>query len=348
MSAQAPGFAIQVQLPAELVDGVDFIDVRQAVRWVGEHLQLAWLKLASGELVNKLTGNYADHIDPRSPKSSGALRYPYDGDDFAVAIFNNARHAAAIEYGFAAFNLADRIEWGKGKTRRGKNGRWYLRIPFSHSSPMEPGQGRSVGSIKASLPSDVYEIAKKMRKGERLTLDQERLRENISTLRRGRGGPVIGQRGTGAGGGQYVTPTSPATRAKMTATSHSVPVGNGQHVTRYPGRERSPASFAAAQEHAAKQRAEGHDAPEPSPHRATASIYEGLFRSGAKGHGQYTTIRVITPDSQWWIPGRPGLHVAQRVAEESAPRIKEAIEAAFRRDVERAMAQALNGLGGGG
>jgi hypothetical protein len=45
------------------------------------------------------------------------------------------------------------------------------------------------------------------------------------------------------------------------------------------------------------------------------SKYHGLMRKCAKGHSQYLTIRVITPQSAGWnIPARMGLHIARQVA----------------------------------
>jgi hypothetical protein len=45
------------------------------------------------------------------------------------------------------------------------------------------------------------------------------------------------------------------------------------------------------------------------------SKFQGLFKTGAKGHASYMTIRTITPTSAGWnIPAQAGKHIARRVA----------------------------------
>lgn len=321
--------------------GVEWTALRQAIRHAGEFLQAVWVDLASGELVNRYSGDYVNHITPGHEDAANALQYPFDGDAFAVGVFNHARHAPAIEYGFASFNLADRVQWGTGKTRPTKSGSYILRIPFRHSTPPRAGDGRSVGSHRESMPQSIHEVASRMRRGERLTFDPHRLRTNMATVRNG-SGAIVGVRGEGAGGGRYVTPTRNDARAAAIAYSRDVDAGGGKVVTQYPSHLRSPASQAAAVAHAQST------GQPPPPDRRERSIYEGLFRSGEPGHEQYTTIRTLTPHSQWWIPGRPGMFVAKRVADENAETVREALAAAAKMDVERALATAIvaPGLGG--
>lgn len=330
--ATASAVMIQVPLPRDAdVAEIDWEKTRESVRWCGELLRDRWIAFAD-EVIDRETGAYVLGIS--SPES---VRWPYEGDELAVGVFNSARHAAAIEYGFAAFHLPDRIHWGEGKTKLSKNGTWYLRVPFQHNTPVQPGQGRSVASTKRAMPDEVFELAKRMKQGERLTLHPGRLHENIREMRQGKRGPVIGFRGEGPQGGRYVTPAQESTRAQMTARSRMVHVGNGRIATTFPGSQPSPASQAAGNLAAL---AKGQGLPDLT--RRTDSIYEGLFRSGATNHGQYTTVRTITQDSPgWWIPARPGQYVARRVAEEMAGKCREAIERGFKADVERAMAQAL-------
>lgn len=328
-----PAVVIQIPLPsAGDAANIQWTSLREAIRWAGEHLRERWIDCANNT-IERATGDYVNGLSDAS-----SVRWPYDSDELAVGTFNTAKHAAAIEEGYAAFHLPERIEWGTGKTKYGKNG-WYLLIPFSHTGPPKPGKGNSVASIKASMPESVHALASKMKPGERLTLSPARLHQDIKEMRHGKGGPIIGFRGTGPGGGRYVTPANESTRREMTARNRVISIGNGQTATTHPGPLPSPASRYAAGEHALT-----HGQAIPDLTRKAPSIYEGLFRSGAPGHGQYTTIRAITPNSPgWWIPGQPGRYIARRVAEENAAEVRDAISAAFKADVERTISHALTG-----
>jgi hypothetical protein len=111
-------------------------------------------------------------------------------------------------------------------------------------------------------------------------------------------------------------------------------------VVRHPGQVKSPASHQAHIEH---WRATGKVGPEPNAARAEWSIYEGMIKSGAKGHTQYMTFRVITPRSNWWIPAMRAHRVAEHVHQQTAPVVRAMFQEAFRQDVERAMVIALQG-----
>lgn len=309
MAGSSTGYVIGVPLPPAPA-GVVFRHTREAVRQAGELQLQAWLKLADGEVVNRLTGDYIAGL-----READSFQHPYDKDDLAVGVFNLAKHAAPIEFGTRAFNLASAIRWGQTpKAKLGKHG-WYLRIPFRHYTPPRAGEGATPGREKASMPRAVYNLARHLDPGERLTGRRGRI---VTETGRVPGGV----RGIGPGFGRYLA----STRSPVAAT-----IGT-------PG-AKSAASFAAA---LAGARESG--AAPPSPFHVSGK-FEGMFRSGAKGHSQYITVRTITPESQWWIPARPGSFVARRVAEQTDPIVRAMIEDAFRRDVEDAIGQALGGTG---
>lgn len=75
--------------------------------------------------------------------------------------------------------------------------------------------------------------------------------------------------------------------------------------------------------------------------------YEGMFFAGthAGSHGQYYTIRTITPDSPgWFIPPSPAHHYAERALEKAAPDIQDMLQDAAAADLQVALLQAVEGL----
>jgi hypothetical protein len=94
--AQSPAVLIQIPLPRDAdVAEIDWESTRESVRWCGELLRDRWIAFAD-EVIDRETGAYVQAIS-----STEAVRWPYDGDELAVGVFNNARHAGAIEYGIA-------------------------------------------------------------------------------------------------------------------------------------------------------------------------------------------------------------------------------------------------------
>ena len=312
------GYMVNVALPVAPA-GVVFRALREAVREAGELQQQAWLKLADGEVVNRLTGAYIAGL-----RSAESFQYPYDNDKLAVGVFNVAAHAAPIEYGTEAFDLAKKIRWGHTpKSRLGKKG-WYIRIPFRHYTPAKEGEGASVGREKASMPRAVYNLAKHLEPGERLTGRPGRIVTETGRVPGGRRGTGPGRAADHplgpAAPGHYLAATSKATRATIAKPQ-----------------AKSAASFAAALAHAKETGGKA-----PGLFHKTGR-YEGMFKSGKPGHSQYVTVRTITQRSSWWIPARRGAFVAQKVAEQTDPIIRGMLEDAFREDVEAAVRQALGG-----
>lgn len=281
----------------------DLPATRAAVQAAGELVQQAWIQLASAA-VGHGAGEYLAGL--QGPDS---LRYPLDGDPLAVAVFNVAPHAAALEDGFAPFNLASRIDWGRPKVKHGKNGP-YLIIPFQHFTP----GATAASSRRRSMPAGVYAVARHLKAGERIQLNPG-------------SGPAVpihqGERVVGSRSGRTVTPANQA----PFVNSRRLWV-RGQPIMQHPGAHPSPESSTGA-------RALGH----PPGMRASPSIFEGMQKSG----GRYVTMRVIKPTSSWIIPGRPGLHLAERVTAMTEAKVRALIAAALVQDARDAIAEALSG-----
>lgn len=305
--------------------GFDFPALRAAVVEAGFTLRQKWVDLASGPMLNRLTGDYVNHLN-----APDAVRPSYEDDPFAVAVFNTAGHAAAIEDGYAAFNLAERINWPSPKTRFNKEGGMYLIIPFRHYTPATAGEGATVGRMKASMPASVHQVAAELQPRERLTF---RPPKNPLQAHMTQGENI---RGIGPMGGKFLAPGSKRATRDATASATRVPVGQGQEVWQHPGPVKSPQSIAAGRAHA---QATGQK--EPSRFRVEDSIYEGMRKTGGPRHTQFMTWRVITPDSQWWVPGQEGKHIAKAAAEECEPAIRILLAEAFAKDVETAINRAL-------
>lgn len=331
----AVGPQITVHLPTPGA-GVEFTALAAAVRHAGELQRQAWSKKASGELVDRDTGAYLAGL--RQPDS---FRYPFDGDQFTVGVFNVAPHAAPIEYGHGAFNLAQRIRWGQTPASRlSKSGKWYMVIPFRHFTPARAGGGATPARFRRSMPASVYNIARRLGPGERLTFHPGQIVARTGAITRKAGGrqQMVAMHGIGPAGGRILEVRASAPRRAAHQTTRELDIGGGRTVKQYPGRAKSPRSI-----HAGIEDARAKGMQPPSPFRATSSIFEGMVRTGAAGHTRYMTFRVITPDSQWMIPSRPPAMVARRVAEETGPTIRALFERAYKTDVERAIASAFKG-----
>lgn len=120
-----------------------------------------WRELAKDHVD---TGDYLARLTLQD-----ALRYPFEGDEDAVAVLNTAEHADWIENGRAGFHLPSR--WGArgGKWHYGKNGP-YAYVPFRIYTPMQAGGGASSKRARLgnTMPKAVYQRAKGVRGGGRL------------------------------------------------------------------------------------------------------------------------------------------------------------------------------------
>lgn len=284
--------------------GEDLPSVRAAVQAAGAIVQQAWIELASSA-VGRGSGAYLAGL--QTPES---LRYPFDGDPMAVAVFNVAPHAAALEEGFGPYNLASRIDWGRPKVKHGKNGP-YLVIPFQHFTP----GATAPASRRRSMPAGVYEVVRQLKQGERIKIHPK-------------DGPSVpihrGERIIGARQGRTISPANTAPFVQQRRIWIQ-----GHPLTQHPGAERPPDAFAAA-------RALGASG---NTLRASPSIFEGMQKS----NGRYMTFRIIKPTSNWIMPGRPGLHLVDKVAANTEARIRALIGEALARDAAQAVGDALSG-----
>lgn len=88
----------------------------------------------------------------------------------------------------------------------------------------------------------------------------------------------------------------------------------------------------------------------PGGYTWASSKYDGLQRRtretpGGGRHTEYSTFRTITPESTgWFIPPKPGLHLAQRALDAAAPAIEAMLDAAAAADFAQAVADATRGL----
>jgi hypothetical protein len=76
-----------------------------------------------------------------------------------------------------------------------------------------------------------------------------------------------------------------------------------------------------------------------------AAKQESLVRRPGRGGGsRYLTFRTLTQDSQgWWIPAKPGVHLAPQVERATASAVRAIIEAGVRQDVEAALTRQVGG-----
>lgn len=89
----------------------------------------------------------------------------------------NTFHAArALEYGHRAFHLPSRINWGRSKARRTRAGRSYLIIAFRHDSAPRGirAQAASATARRNMLPRPVYNVARRLQRGQYLTAGESR------------------------------------------------------------------------------------------------------------------------------------------------------------------------------
>lgn len=288
----------------------DLPALRAAVRAAGGIVQQAWIQLASGQALARDSGSYIAGL-----QQPGSVRSPFEGDPYAVAVFNLAPHAAVIEEGHGPFSLPSRINWGRPSVRRGKNGP-YIIIPFQHFTP----SASAPSSRRRSMPAGVYEVARQLRPGERIALHP---REG-DAMPVQRGDRVVAMRQ-----GRTISPTNPAPFTE----SRRIWI-RGQPEAQHPGGARSPQSIAAGLELGQAG----------SPFRTSASIFEGLQKLPGQGGGsKYMTFRIITPRSQGWIiPGRAPTHLSQRAAAATEAEVRHVLTEALSADAARIIGESLD------
>ena len=211
-----------------------------------------------------------------------------DGNDRYELVFDiscDAPHAAIVEYGHGGFHLPDRIQWGATpKVKFTEDGRPYINIPFRHYTPAQAGAGSTNTAKRQMMPIHIHKEAK------RLAL---RIRQNAGHQWHGK--PVKKGRYRG--------------RKRLRAVDKYSWQGSS------PLRlDRSDPRRWVQGEHSGP-RSSLSNPPKEQP-GWTTSKYDGMFKTGPKGHESYMTIRTITPDSEGWnIPAQQGRFLAQKTVE---------------------------------
>jgi hypothetical protein len=143
-----------------------FPDTAEAVRQSGIFAHSTWIMLAqSGQYIRTTTGAYV-----RGLQAADSLQYPVDNDLLTTLVVNVAPHARVVEDGHAGYHLPSVINWATARgAKQNKKGRWYMSIPFRHRAPAGRGSGATAASQQAMMPQQVYDRAKRLRPGERLT-----------------------------------------------------------------------------------------------------------------------------------------------------------------------------------
>jgi hypothetical protein len=136
-----------------------------AVQAAAQLVQWAWSALAASSSLS--AREQALYVQGLSRPDS--LVYPDGGDPLAARVVLRTAAATRLEVGFAAYHLPSRIDWASARgARRSKDGRWYLVIPFTHGAYRGP-KGLSPAALYRMMPSRIYQVARRLRPGERLT-----------------------------------------------------------------------------------------------------------------------------------------------------------------------------------
>lgn len=260
----------------------------------GEYLRGVWVRVAqerdirqSGEYIR--ANGIVKLTSERYTVTAGESGAVLEQAEFVVDVTNTAKHANIVEDGHSAFSLADAINWAsaKGRIKRTKDGRPYLHIPFRHRAYASPAaaerQGLTAATLRAMMPHDVYQQAKRLTYTQRLGV-----------------GPIHNSAGQFLAADRYNWGTRlhrPGSTPRITAGSHRPFVSTFE-------------------EHRGERIVGRHADGRPMVNPAWGSSkFEGMFKSGSKGHSEYMTIRTITPTSKGWnIPAQIGHGVARRVA----------------------------------
>lgn len=252
------------------------------------------------------------NVDLLDSRDLGQSKY-----EVVIEIRNAVPHARYVEDGRSAFHLPSRINWSRvgGSIKQGQNGP-YLHIPFGHSAYASPAarerQGYTRGAVQRMMPQDVYAEAKHLRRT---------VRRNVGPIFRfaqRQGGKVVG----------YTVQTGQAARRKALGMDGRGRGKDAQFIQadRYKWGDRlqrperppmiqlggpgAPAGTEGFQERRSEKKVPGSGT---NPQWAS-SKWQGMFRSGPRGHSQYTTIRTMTPHSQGWhIPAQVGKGIARQI-----------------------------------
>ena len=112
------------------------------------------------EAQNKLKTARVDYL---MGLSFNSIVYPMDSNGFVGAVQLDGKFPNMVERGFKPFDM--KIGFGKSsRITQTKDGGWYLTIPFRHTTP------KSNGGFGAPMPKAVYNIAKKLSPGSKMSV----------------------------------------------------------------------------------------------------------------------------------------------------------------------------------
>lgn len=217
-------------------------------------------------------------------------------------VIATAPHSSIIEDGHAAFHLPSKVDWTGPRVKVSKDGVRYLSIPFGHTAYQSAGEMERKGTTNATrrnmMPRDVYQQAKAL---ERTIAEKVGPQHNAA--------------------GQFLQADRYAWGGRLTGMSRAgFLVGKDGKTTRNRQTDFTQVGRAAGK---------GGQALINGPW--SASKFEGLIKSGPKGHTEYLTIRVMREDSPGWnIPAQAGKGIARRVSIAAPAVLQPQLEEAMR------------------
>lgn len=287
----------ELRLEAEFTDidklhGPDMDVIHQALRrgalMGGQFVQGLWVSVAQ-RLDIRQTGAYIRGIESEGRVEVVGESMTGGGDwEIVIEVTNTAAHASIVEDGHPAFSMVAAIDWSNtsGSIKRGPNGP-YLHIPFRHRAYAGPAraarQGLTRATRRAMMPREIYQEAKQL---------QYRVPQRMGRQTTSSGQFVAADRYKWEHDGK----NRRLSRKNASPVFHMGKGGNWTEMRseRFVGRSRGKALTNPAWQ---------------------SSKYDGLIRSGGRGHTRYITVRTITPNSKGWnIPAQPGHGVARKLA----------------------------------
>lgn len=283
-----------------------------------EACQLYWLSMAQGAGV-RASGDYLAGL--RGSASVQLIKSGVNGTqvDVEVHVVARAAHSRYVEEGHSAFHLPSVMSWTSASVKKTREGKLYVVVPFRHRMYLSPGEADAQGFTPASrrqmMPSEVYQEAQELA----FTVKQNAGRQFNS-----KGDFVAAdryERGYRDVGGTFQQTETDPSKSRLIRTS------TPQINLAAPGQSHAGATF---EEHRGARivgyYSHGEKKGQPMVNPAWGgSKFSGMIRSGAPGHSQYLTFRVITPTSPGWhIPAQAGHYLGAKTAS-AAPSLFEPI-----------------------
>lgn len=211
---------------------------------------------------------------------------------FSAVVSSDYKHAQEIETGRPPRDLKKMLDTSP-KARRTKDGRRFLVIPFRHNTPGNEAHA-------PAMPQHVYDLASQLTPS-RIVGQGQRPAGQVTSAH-----PKWGMRPL-----KKQTPFLSSTATKATYMVPRNVYSWGKHL---------PAGLA----------------PKMRQHHKT-DIYAGMKRfdtttPGGQRHSTYMTFRIMMEGQTGWIvPAKPGLYLAQKVAQDMQPLAERAFGEAIKR-----------------